>query len=436
MFGITSSPIETTNPNQSAAAATAAHLNDDFLSDVKNNTLFGKETSGWSILHYLINTNRKKEVHKFLSAVADCGVDVDAVDNLGYTALHLACMKGRHHFVALLLQKGANVNKLSNTRETPLHLACENDHFRIVKLLLKSGADPDYANYRRLIPEELTQNEEILKLIQQFRQYSKRPKCKKYGDSITTDFVFDDRVAASEETEKAVLKRFQYFKDPLWSKLYAYRIHSTVPSLDNLLLLSRDLKNLQLCLTEEQKEKFMKALEKQLLLSRSEYYILDIHLARYFNYLSLDEFYKDIDEELKRQNKRKVRRLSVTFEHVKFLLMNQPQNYIPQHQHQMKPKQVYQSALMHRSLVNDYTNGLNEWNLQSIILNQTELPCNLSLSQLSMYSGVLDSMHTQTLKWIPIEDLIYLIFPLFHDDDDDTDVNGNCEARESIVKCN
>ena len=49
------------------------------------------------------------------------GVDVNATDGYGSTALHLAVLKVRHKIVAALLLMGANANCKDGNGQTPLH---------------------------------------------------------------------------------------------------------------------------------------------------------------------------------------------------------------------------------------------------------------------------------------------------------------------------
>ncbi|XP_011641103.1 ankyrin repeat domain-containing protein 27-like [Pogonomyrmex barbatus] len=62
---------------------------------------------------------------------------INACNDLGETALHLASATGRTKMVQLLLDAGANVNVMTKSEgRTPLHLACLNDHVDAARLLL------------------------------------------------------------------------------------------------------------------------------------------------------------------------------------------------------------------------------------------------------------------------------------------------------------
>src|SRR5215468_8814974 len=80
-------------------------------------------------------------VHSLLQT----GVDVNAAQVDGTTALHWAAFNDDTETVALLLQAKANVNAVNRYGVPPLALACTNGSAAIVKLLLQAGADANAA---------------------------------------------------------------------------------------------------------------------------------------------------------------------------------------------------------------------------------------------------------------------------------------------------
>ncbi len=69
------------------------------------------------------------------------GVEVNAKDYDGRTALGWAAYKGNTEIVKLLLDKDADVNAKTNKGVTALMLAVENNHMEITKLLLAKDTD-------------------------------------------------------------------------------------------------------------------------------------------------------------------------------------------------------------------------------------------------------------------------------------------------------
>lgn len=67
--------------------------------------------------------------------LASPGVQIDAVDEFGFTPLHLAADRGHEPIVALLLEHGADANIRDPDDETALSLAQVSDHTGIIRLL-------------------------------------------------------------------------------------------------------------------------------------------------------------------------------------------------------------------------------------------------------------------------------------------------------------
>jgi hypothetical protein len=81
-------------------------------------------------------------VHRLVEA----GVDLDARDPMGYTALHWAGIRGHWRIFAELIAAGAPVDAIGGDGGTPLHWTCHHDRPEMVGLLLDAGADVHVRN--------------------------------------------------------------------------------------------------------------------------------------------------------------------------------------------------------------------------------------------------------------------------------------------------
>src|SRR5688572_12096929 len=76
-----------------------------------------------------------------IRALLQTGVDVNAAQVHGTTALHWAAYNDDAETAALLVRAKANVNAVNRYGVPPLTQACTNGNAAIVKLLLEAGAD-------------------------------------------------------------------------------------------------------------------------------------------------------------------------------------------------------------------------------------------------------------------------------------------------------
>jgi ankyrin repeat protein len=100
------------------------------------------DNAGRSILYHLVELKAPISlIHRFVNS----GIQLDAKDEEGYSALHCAVILRQKEVVTLLLENGADFQVTTNNGTTPLH--CAVDQFNvsesIVTLLLDSGADPN-----------------------------------------------------------------------------------------------------------------------------------------------------------------------------------------------------------------------------------------------------------------------------------------------------
>ena len=69
------------------------------------------------------------------------GVDIDALDRYGQTALMLAAHQGHVEIVQLLVEHGADLNVTAKYNLSALMLAVVGGHENIARLLARAGAD-------------------------------------------------------------------------------------------------------------------------------------------------------------------------------------------------------------------------------------------------------------------------------------------------------
>ncbi|MGC8578720.1 MAG: ankyrin repeat domain-containing protein [bacterium] len=90
-------------------------------------------------LHYA-QTGNRKVVELFLQA----GMNVNATDENGQTALMLAASNGHIRTVKLLIKHGAYIDIADKSGNTALSLATKGNYMNIVKLLKKAEIDRSY----------------------------------------------------------------------------------------------------------------------------------------------------------------------------------------------------------------------------------------------------------------------------------------------------
>ncbi len=92
----------------------------------------------------IVEAARAQDAAAVRALIAE-GVDVDAAQPDGATALHWAAYRNDPEIAALLLEAGAGVDAANELGATPVWLAADNGSAAMVELLLDAGADPDLA---------------------------------------------------------------------------------------------------------------------------------------------------------------------------------------------------------------------------------------------------------------------------------------------------
>ena len=121
-------------------------------------------------LHIMMTSgNVRKEHVKIGQRLLECGSDVNARDDTGWTPLYAAAGSGRLDFAQMLLEHGAAINACTCVDETPLYRASEVGHVDVVRLLLEHGADPNISNQSGETPFDVASRPEISQLLSDYR---------------------------------------------------------------------------------------------------------------------------------------------------------------------------------------------------------------------------------------------------------------------------
>ena len=108
------------------------------------------DANGWTALHHAASLNRVEVV----AMLIDAGANVNAHDCDGWTPLHVAAW--HNEAINLLLGAGAEVNAATRDGLTALHLAAEYELAGAVTNLVRVGADVDARDADSDTPRDLT----------------------------------------------------------------------------------------------------------------------------------------------------------------------------------------------------------------------------------------------------------------------------------------
>lgn len=80
---------------------------------------------------------------------------------MGQTPLHWAAKKNMYRIISYLIRKSSQINALDKVNRTPLHIAAQLNHFESVVVLLFSMSDPFTKTTFGLRPFELAKTYSI-----------------------------------------------------------------------------------------------------------------------------------------------------------------------------------------------------------------------------------------------------------------------------------
>ncbi|MEE6505193.1 hypothetical protein FKM82_005464 [Ascaphus truei] len=110
-------------------------------------------------------------VEGMVEELINCHADVNAVDELGKSALHWAAAVNNVDAAAVLLKNGANKDMQDNKEETPLFLAAREGSFETAKVLLDHYANRDITDHMDRLPRDIAQermHHDIVRLLDDY----------------------------------------------------------------------------------------------------------------------------------------------------------------------------------------------------------------------------------------------------------------------------
>ena len=142
------------------------------------------------------------------------GIDVNAKNSEGYTALILASSNGHKEIVEMLLEKGADVNAKDSDGWTALMWASRNGHTETVTILLEEGADVNAKDNYFLGSTALDiaikkEHPEIVKLLKQYIVAQTLPRhLERQQDRLQVGRVMDSKKMPGDLTHKIITEHF------------------------------------------------------------------------------------------------------------------------------------------------------------------------------------------------------------------------------------
>ena len=98
----------------------------------------------------------------------------------GWMAVHYAARWGNITMVKFLIDHGADINSKTNSKETILHKCARWDRIDIAIYLLELGANPYIKNLDGYMAADMTNNDELKRMIRDFDTFGIQYKERKY----------------------------------------------------------------------------------------------------------------------------------------------------------------------------------------------------------------------------------------------------------------
>ncbi|EAX93988.1 hypothetical protein TVAG_024320 [Trichomonas vaginalis G3] len=100
--------------------------------------------------------------------LCDIGADINYKNKDGWTALERACDNCSFESARELIYRGADVNAIDKKKWSPLHRAAYKGYYEICEMLLANGANPDLKNDSGATAAQLTNDDTLKNLIDQY----------------------------------------------------------------------------------------------------------------------------------------------------------------------------------------------------------------------------------------------------------------------------
>ena len=160
------------------------------------------------LVRAFFDASQQKNKQAILESCLQQGVNINAVDEEGNTALHLAVDTGQIEVVQFLLNNGADITVKNNDGKTPLHCACEfskaNKHPEIILLLLAlEGIDITVPDNTGTTPFHMILDRENYSLIKSFIDKKDQTLSTKNTENTTKPSVSSKHEGAAIQIQRA-----------------------------------------------------------------------------------------------------------------------------------------------------------------------------------------------------------------------------------------
>ena len=162
-----------------------------------------KHGSTW--LHCAAQNDRLSVVQLLGQEMQD--FDVNATDDSGRSATHVACKYGRKEIVACLIQSGCDATLKDKSGNSSLHTAAAHGHSDVVKLLVDANCDVEDVNGAQQTPLHIAAREGHAAFCQELLQYDIDVNCE------TEDEICPLHLAVSENRVEACKVLLQHNVD-------------------------------------------------------------------------------------------------------------------------------------------------------------------------------------------------------------------------------